>query len=409
MLSLTAMLGRRSRGSTVTPLGLLLDTQMAKSYVKHCNYLVLEASLIKMQSLKLLALVLAGLWLSACTHTGSPATSTPEKEETGKSTSESRSTSPDTTESKSQETREKAQSSQAASQAETSPNQKKAGENTRISPPAPPDATKPEQEEAGRENLPDAANYKLEEARENLRNSRETEKRIASELDQLKKSGNASDEVIRDYETYLESVRAMTAENRKIVMQMETAYTKQSPENTASKVPPSNGPDKVDDPDIPEEQTVDEVAALDRQLNESLAQFDDKLLKEMEAIRAESSEKLQDLAQEAADAAKRLRDKGVDVDTTGSKSPEETDAQKEESESSRQTETTEDTTDTETASRDGSRKGGKGASTDDRHRTDYEDDDIVARQLREAAESETDPELKEKLWKEYEEYKKSGR
>ena len=35
------------------------------------------------------------------------------------------------------------------------------------------------------------------------------------------------------------------------------------------------------------------------------------------------------------------------------------------------------------------------------------DDDIVARQLREAAEKETDPELKAKLWKEYEEYKKS--
>jgi hypothetical protein len=30
----------------------------------------------------------------------------------------------------------------------------------------------------------------------------------------------------------------------------------------------------------------------------------------------------------------------------------------------------------------------------------------VARQLREAAEKETDPELKAKLWKEYEEYKK---
>ena len=36
---------------------------------------------------------------------------------------------------------------------------------------------------------------------------------------------------------------------------------------------------------------------------------------------------------------------------------------------------------------------------------DGHDDDIVARQLREAAENETDPELREKLWKEYEEYK----
>jgi hypothetical protein len=31
----------------------------------------------------------------------------------------------------------------------------------------------------------------------------------------------------------------------------------------------------------------------------------------------------------------------------------------------------------------------------------------VARQLREAAEEETDPELRKKLWKEYENYKKN--
>lgn len=34
-----------------------------------------------------------------------------------------------------------------------------------------------------------------------------------------------------------------------------------------------------------------------------------------------------------------------------------------------------------------------------------EDDDVVARQLREAAEQETDPEVKEKLWEEYRKYK----
>jgi hypothetical protein len=36
---------------------------------------------------------------------------------------------------------------------------------------------------------------------------------------------------------------------------------------------------------------------------------------------------------------------------------------------------------------------------------DGQDDDIVARQLREAATSEQDPELKEKLWDEYKKYK----
>ncbi len=342
--------------------------------------------MIKMKSLKLLALVLAGLWLSACTHPGSPVASKPEKEETEKSTNESRATSPDTTESKSQETQEK------------SPN----------SPTAAPDATKPKQEEARRATSGDAADAKLEEARENLRTSQETEKRIASELEHLEKSGNASAEAIQDYEEYLARVRAMTAENRKIVEQMEAAYIRHSPGKPSPNPTATNKLDKMYDPKIPEEQNVDEVAALDRELNQSLAKFDDRLLKEMDAIRAESAKKLQDLAQEAADAAKRLRDKGLDVDTTGSKSSEGPGAQKEEPESSRETETTGDTADTETASRDGSRKGGKGSSANDRHRTDYEDDDIVARQLREAAENETDPELKEKLWKEYEEYKKSS-
>jgi hypothetical protein len=39
---------------------------------------------------------------------------------------------------------------------------------------------------------------------------------------------------------------------------------------------------------------------------------------------------------------------------------------------------------------------------------DGSDDDIVARQLREAAMSETDPELREKLWQEYRNYKQGG-
>ena len=39
---------------------------------------------------------------------------------------------------------------------------------------------------------------------------------------------------------------------------------------------------------------------------------------------------------------------------------------------------------------------------------DAQDDDIVARQLREAALAEADPELREKLWEEYRRYKGSG-
>ena len=42
-----------------------------------------------------------------------------------------------------------------------------------------------------------------------------------------------------------------------------------------------------------------------------------------------------------------------------------------------------------------------------RKKIDINDDDIVARQLKEAAENENDPELKEKLWDEYYKYKKN--
>lgn len=51
--------------------------------------------------------------------------------------------------------------------------------------------------------------------------------------------------------------------------------------------------------------------------------------------------------------------------------------------------------------------GGSGKSAVER--ADGSDDDIVARRLRRAAEQETDPELKERLWKEYDDYKKSVR
>jgi hypothetical protein len=348
-----------------------------------------------MSYLKISAIILTGLWLSMCTHTGSPDPAKPEKKESTENTEESRPASSVTAESKTKETQGKSQTSQPPIQDVdvTGPESEETAENVN---------------ESREATSTDAADARLKEARENLQTSRETEKRIASELEHLKKSGNASAEAIKDYEEYLARVRAMTAENRKIMEQMEAAYDRHTPEEANSPSAVSDKQDKMYDPSIPEEQTVDQVAALDKEFNDSLAKFDDRLLKEMDAIRAGSAKKLQDLAQEAADAAKRLRDKGVDVDTTGSESSEETDAQKEASQSGQETETTGGAAEAETASRDGSRKGGKGGSADDRHRTDYEDDDIVARQLREAAENETDPELKKKLWKEYEEYKKGS-
>jgi hypothetical protein len=55
----------------------------------------------------------------------------------------------------------------------------------------------------------------------------------------------------------------------------------------------------------------------------------------------------------------------------------------------------------------GSAQEGAPRGTEPDHSDGY-DDDIVARQIREAAEKETDPELKAKLWKEYEDYKRGS-
>ncbi len=55
----------------------------------------------------------------------------------------------------------------------------------------------------------------------------------------------------------------------------------------------------------------------------------------------------------------------------------------------------------------GGAKGGSGPRDVPSDIPDGRDDDIVARQLREAAMKETDPELRERLWDEYRKYKQS--
>jgi hypothetical protein len=268
---------------------------------------------------------------------------------------------------------------------------------------------------------PQTSQSKLEKARDDLRISQATEKRIASELEQLKKSGNASAEDIRNYETYHERVQAMVAENRKIVEKMEAAQAKHSPGKEATKSAASGESQKRPDPTIPEEQTQDQVAELDRQLSASLNEFDAVLLKEMESIETESAAKMHDLAQEAAEAAKSLKEKGVDLGGAESESSDEGSKQSEQGEKGQQGKAGEKDAsgkekgpaaeqgddDDAVASSDRSKGGGQGSTGDRGSRYSKDDDDIVARQLREAAENETDPELKEKLWKEYEDYKKN--
>jgi hypothetical protein len=257
----------------------------------------------------------------------------------------------------------------------------------------------------------------LDSAYTNLRISIATEERIASDLAKLKKSGDASPGVIEDYEIYLSRVQAMVAENRKVVAKMEALNARYDIQKAPNGSAHTDNTGAMVDPAIPEEQVVDEVAALDRQLDSSLADFDEMLLKELDLIRAKSSERMRDLAEEAAAAAKRLRDEGIDVESGLEEKSDESEADSSKNEKADKTERDasetikgkrseagEDTT--ELSARDKSRDGAEGSEGHPKNRFDPKDDDIVARQLREAAEEETDPELRKKLWKEYEQYKK---
>jgi hypothetical protein len=256
----------------------------------------------------------------------------------------------------------------------------------------------------------------LKSARRDLRISIAIEKRIASDLEILKKSGNSTPDVIEDYELYLRRVQAMVAENRKIVAKIEALNARYDAGKTTEGAEVKDDTAPMVNPAIPEEQVVDEVSALDRQLDSSLAEFDEMLLKELDLIRAKSAEKMRDLAQEAAAVTKRLRDKGIDITT--SYDEESLDPEQRPAEQQKDAETEKDASETEKenkaekgkddgglAAQDKSSEGTEGAKSHPKNRYDPKDDDIVARQLREAAEKETDPELREKLWKEYEHYK----
>jgi len=258
----------------------------------------------------------------------------------------------------------------------------------------------------------------LESARRELRISIATEEQIASELTKLKKSGDASSHMVEDYELYLSRVQAMVAENLEMVAQIEALHARVDIRKASDGSAYSEDTEAMINPEIPEEQVVDEVVALDRQLDSSLAQFDEMLLKELDLIRAKSSERMRDLAEEAAAAAKRLRDQGIEIDTDveeesvesgqGSTQAQKTaEMEKDASETGKENKSEDDKDDSELTARDKFREGVESSGNHPKNRYDSKDDDIVARQLREAAEEETDPELRKKLWKEYEDYKKN--
>lgn len=248
----------------------------------------------------------------------------------------------------------------------------------------------------------------LQRARENLKLSEQTRDRIAEEVAALRASGKASPDVVTAYEAYLARVQEIVVEHQKLVAQMEAAY---SAHQTRAQSAAAGAPDVPGaPPPVPGsgEDPADRLKTLDRQFNESLAAFDEMLLKELRLIQAASAKRMKGLAEAAAEAGRQAGEKGATAEAegsgTGATGSEKRGTGEEQAKTS---EGRGKPGDSAGAGRGAGGWGSGGTGAPPSSYTPSPDDDIVARQLREAAEKETDPELKAKLWKEYEEYKKS--
>lgn len=249
---------------------------------------------------------------------------------------------------------------------------------------------------------------RLELARENLRISEATEARIAGKLEKAKNSGTASPEVLRDYEAYLGRAHEMVVENRKIVKEMEATYARLAPPRKPATPSTTAKEGDIANPRIPDEEELDEKASLEREFNESLAAFDEMLLKKWDEILATSAKGMRDLGEEVGETAGHSGEEAEEEAPSGEGSSGTQEGTGDTGE--REVPSQESTETGETAAGRGesdSKGGDTGRTLTQKQRPTYDghDDDIVARQLREAAENETDPELREKLWKEYEDYK----
>ena len=164
-------------------------------------------------------------------------------------------------------------------------------------------------------------------------------------------------------------------------------------------------------------QTPDERrSAIDRRLDDSLGTFDERIRAEQEAIAKE-----RDARDAAGSGAGATTDSTADSESgdsgtgsAGTETPPSTDNKKGDG-------SAKDGSAADQKSRPGDLKSEKqrgvgnsntgsasGGGVGAKQIPDGSNDDIVARRLRKAAEQETDPELKEKLWKEYIEYKKNN-
>ena len=221
--------------------------------------------------------------------------------------------------------------------------------------------------------------------------------------------GGLSGEDAADYAAYVARLQRRVFEDCQVVLS--------SGSNAPEDLPcPTFVPQVTQSADIAmeaERTSEEQVAALDEMLMAGLGEYDERLLREQERIKAATTNNNSGSGDGNGDGMSGEGGDGMGGDGEGDSE------NGSEGEAGSQGQNSGGTAgdNSEAGSTGGQPRGGavdgsegSGDSGDDSDQPadigDGSDDDVVARQLREAAENEADPELKAKLWEEYRRYKK---
>ena len=158
----------------------------------------------------------------------------------------------------------------------------------------------------------------------------------------------------------------------------------------------------------PGQTSEERRAAIDKRLDDSLGSFDAELRTEQQRVAQERDARRTAAAGSAAAEGRGADKSGDSAGTAATEAPpEDTDSSAPGRHPGRaKPRDPSGDLKSEKAGKKPDDNAGNGASA--REIPDGSDDDVVARRLRQAAQQETDPELKEKLWQEYIDYKKNA-
>lgn len=249
------------------------------------------------------------------------------------------------------------------------------------------------------EDLSPAARDQIVRAERELRLAEVSHRRARAQLEELQDDPAVSDKELLILESYVFELSELVRVRKETLADLQAMVSTSMP---APDPTVTEGMEAFEQAvaEVPSTEEESEQERLDREFAASLEAFDGMIrdytreLEDQIAARSAKGEAAASPHQTAASEAEALlRSMGVDPGTDGEQetAASETDGEPASGPSAETAGTPPET--------EGPGTQGQGTS-----RPPRENEDVVARQLREAAEKETDPVLREKLWKEYEAY-----